>query len=164
MLFRVIESPKIHSEGDPPWAKKFFVVKFSAFSQCCHPFDRVKYGRVSRQVFWTTMAADGVLLIVVFLGPLEAAYRLQADPQGWFIRGWLLGLGWLAVTLAVCAFRLARRRLHDAAVSGWAMLWAAVPVIGWLWLIRLLVRPSFSGKTRFDEERQKSLSSKPLSS
>lgn len=110
------------------------------------------------------MAADVVLLIVAFFGPLEAAYRLQADPQGWFIRGWLLGLGWLAVTLAVCAFRLARRRLHDAAVSGWAMLWAAVPVIGWLWLIRLLVRPSFSGKTRFDEERQKSLSSKPLSS
>ena len=43
------------------------------------------------------MAADGVLLIVAFFGPLEAAYRLQSDPQGWFIRGGLLGLGWLAV-------------------------------------------------------------------
>lgn len=108
------------------------------------------------------MVSDVVLLAAAFFGPLEAAYRLQADPQGWFMRGWLLGVGWLAVTLAVCAFRLARRRLHDADISGWALLWTAVPIVGWLWLIRLLVRPSFPGKTRFDGECQKS--SKSLSS
>ena len=110
------------------------------------------------------MAADVGLLAAAFFGPLEVAYRLQADPLGWFMRGWLLGLAWLAVTLAVCAFRLARRRLHDTAVSGWALLWTAVPVIGWLWLIRLLARPSFPGQTRFDGGTQKSPSSKSLSS
>ena len=109
------------------------------------------------------MAADGMLLAAAFFGPLEAAYRLQVDPQGWFMRGWLLSFGWLAVTLGVCAFRLARRRLHDADSSGWALLWAAVPIVGWLWLIRLLVLPSFPGPTRFDGETQKS-SSKSLSS
>lgn len=106
------------------------------------------------------MAADAVLLAAAFFGPLEMAYRLQLDPQGWFMRIWLLSFGWFAVTLAVCAFRLARRRLHDIAISGWALLWAAVPVVGWLWLIRLLTQPSFPGKTRFDGEAQKSPSSK----
>lgn len=115
------------------------------------PLDRVKFGRVSRTVFWGTAAADGLLLAAAFFGPLEVAYRLQLEPEGWFMRAWVLGWGVLAVTLFVCLCRLARRRLHDAGRSGALLLWLLVPLAGWLWLGWLLTRPSVSGKTRYDE-------------
>lgn len=115
------------------------------------PFDRVTFGRVSRSVFWSTAAADVVLLAAAFLGPLEVAYQLQLEPTGWFMRAWVAGWGILAVTLGVCLLRLARRRLHDAGASGSALWWLLVPAAGWGWLFWLLAKPSVPKKTRYDE-------------
>ena len=39
------------------------------------------------------MAADVGLLAAAFFGPLEVAYRLQADPLGWFMPGLAFGVG-----------------------------------------------------------------------
>lgn len=34
------------------------------------------------------------------------------------------------------------RRMHDIGKSGWNILWIFLPVIGWIYLILLLIRPS----------------------
>jgi uncharacterized membrane protein YhaH (DUF805 family) len=34
------------------------------------------------------------------------------------------------------------RRMHDIGKSGWNFLWILLPVIGWIYLIILLIRPS----------------------
>ena len=115
------------------------------------PLDRVKFGRVSRAVFWSTAVVDVLLLVAAFFGPLEVAYQLQLEPEGWFMRAWVLGWGVLAVTLFVCLGRLARRRLHDVGRSGLSLLWLLVPLVGGLLIGWLLTRPSVTGKTRYDE-------------
>ncbi len=34
------------------------------------------------------------------------------------------------------------RRMHDIGKSGWMILWIFLPVIGWIYLIYLLIQPS----------------------
>ena len=114
-------------------------------------FERMKFGRVSRSVFWSTAAADVVLLAVAFMVPLEAAYQLQLEPTGWFMRIWLSSWICLALVLLKNFFRLARRRLHDVGNSGLGLFWVLVPAVGWLWLAWLLARPSVQGKTQYDD-------------
>lgn len=121
-------------------------VNFSDF----HPFDRVKTGRVGRRVLWCTALADVVILLAAFFAPLEIVYRLQVDPQGVFMRGWLLSFAVLFVTITMCFTRLTKRRLHDAGFSGWHILWILIPVAGWLGLIWLLMKPSVEEKTPWD--------------
>ena len=35
------------------------------------------------------------------------------------------------------------RRMHDIGKSGWNILWGLIPVIGWIYLIYLLIQPSY---------------------
>ncbi len=118
---------------------------------CIRPLDRVKFGRVSRTVFWSTAAADVLLIASAFFGPLEVAYQLQLEPEGWFMRTWIFSWGFLVVTLSVCLLRLARRRLHDAGFSGHALWWLMVPFVGWTRLGWLLIKPSVLGMTLYDK-------------
>ena len=93
-------------------------------------FDRCRFGRLSRRIFWETAAADAVVLLLTFFVPLEIAYRLFA-------------------VLSVCLFRAARRRLHDAGMSGIRLLLIFVPVVGWLLTAYFLAAPS-AGFNRWD--------------
>ena len=52
-------------------------------------FDRCRFGRLSRRIFWETAAADAVVLLLTFFVPLEIAYRLQLEPESLFLRVWL---------------------------------------------------------------------------
>ncbi|MCF7925973.1 MAG: DUF805 domain-containing protein [Candidatus Izimaplasma sp.] len=36
------------------------------------------------------------------------------------------------------------RRMHDIGKSGWNILWVFLPIIGWIYLIILLIKPSQS--------------------
>ena len=49
-------------------------------------FDRCRFGRLSRRIFWETAAADAVVLLLTFFVPLEIAYRLQLEPESLFLR------------------------------------------------------------------------------
>lgn len=77
-------------------------------------FDRCRFGRLSRRIFWETAAADAVVLLLTFFVPLEIAYRLQLEPESLFLRVWLCTWLILFAVLSVCLFRAARRRLHDS--------------------------------------------------
>ena len=37
-------------------------------------FDRCRFGRLSRRIFWETAAADAVVLLLTFFVPLYVAY------------------------------------------------------------------------------------------
>lgn len=50
-------------------------------------FDRCRFGRLSRRIFWETAAADAVVLLLTFFVPLEIAYRLQLEPRESFSAG-----------------------------------------------------------------------------
>ena len=112
-------------------------------------FDRCRFGRLSRRIFWETAAADAVVLLLTFFVPLEIAYRLQLEPESLFLRVWLCTWLILFAVLSVCLFRAARRRLHDAGMSGIRLLLTFVPVVGWLLTAYFLAAPS-AGFNRWD--------------
>ncbi|MBS1385418.1 DUF805 domain-containing protein [Duodenibacillus massiliensis] len=104
---------------------------------------------MSRRIFWETAAADAVVLLLTFFVPLEIAYRLQLEPESLFLRVWLCTWLILFAVLSVCLFRAARRRLHDAGMSGIRLLLIFVPVVGWLLTAYFLAAPS-AGFNRWD--------------
>ena len=83
-----------------------------------------------------------MVLLLTFFVPLEIAYRLQLEPE---LCTWLI----LFAVLSVCLFRAARRRLHDAGMSGIRLLLIFVPVVGWLLTAYFLAAPS-AGFNRWD--------------
>lgn len=105
-------------------------------------FSRIAWGRVSRGPYWLTIAAYALLELAAFFVPLEIFYRLQSDPTSWWVQGWIYALMILQLPVVIALARLTVRRLHDSGRSG-AWLWLlAVPVVGWLWLLVLLLAPS----------------------
>lgn len=105
-------------------------------------------GRASRSAYWwwalfnflVSLAAQ-ILDRALGLGPVGAdtTYGLRAG----VITG-LLGLALLLPSLAVGV-----RRLHDTDRSGWWLLIAIIPIIGWLVLIFFFVTPGTPGPNRY---------------
>ena len=111
-----------------------------------HFFDLTRLGRLSRAAFWCALLAHLFFLAVLFVVPFETAYRLQMQPDSSFV------LFWMNVFLVA--------RLHDANFSGWWLWLLAIPYLGWLAVLVLLLLPSASFPNRFDRfaepaERQK---------
>ena len=105
-------------------------------------------GRASRSAYWwwalfnilVSLAAQ-FLDRVLGLGPVGADtnYGLRAG----LLTG-LLGLALLLPSLAVGV-----RRLHDTDRSGWWILIALIPIIGWLVLLFFYVTPGTPGPNRY---------------
>ena len=95
-------------------------------------------GRINRSTFWL----KGVLPL--FAISLVAALIDRMIGAGSILAG-LVGLVLIIPNLAVAA-----KRWHDRDKSGWWMLIALVPIIGWIWV---LVETGFlagtSGPNRF---------------
>jgi uncharacterized membrane protein YhaH (DUF805 family) len=51
--------------------------------------------------------------------------------------------------ILVPSLAVAVRRLHDVGKSGWMLLIALVPCLGWVWLIILLVEDSQEGENKW---------------
>lgn len=85
-------------------------------------------GVAGRRAFWMFVLFN--FLISVALGLVLALVHLRP----------LAGLYSLAVLLP--SLGLAVRRMHDIGKSGWWLLAAVVPVIGWIYVIYLYCQPS----------------------
>lgn len=113
-------------------------------------FDRTSLGRVARKPYWLTMLAYAVLFFLAFEIPFETAYQLEMEPNSAFIlvcvNAWVL----LIFLSIIPIWRMTRRRLHDANLSGiWQwLIW--LPVVGWSVLAVLLMLPSSRSYNRFD--------------
>lgn len=89
-------------------------------------------GRARRKEYW--MYTLIYILIAIVLGFLDAMLG------GAGILGILLAIGLLVPSLAVTV-----RRLHDTDRSGWWVLVAFVPLVGWLVLLVFMVLAGTSG-------------------
>lgn len=93
-------------------------------------------GRASRPEFWWFMLF--VFIVNIITGVLDGVlFNAQ-------VLNTIAMLALLLPQLAVGA-----RRLHDIDRSGWWLLLAIVPVIGWIVLIYFNVQPSQPGDNRF---------------
>ena len=125
-----------------------------------HFFDLTRPGRLSRTAFWCAFLAHFFFLAVLFIVPFETAYRLQMQPDSSFVLFWMNVFLVALLAVLVPIKRLAVRRLHDANFSGWWLWLLAIPYLGWLAVLVLLLLPSASFPNRFDrfaepEERRK---------
>lgn len=80
-------------------------------------------GRARRREFWTFTLAN-LLIMLILLS----------------VRNSLAGFYLLAILLPTIAVGV--RRLHDVGKSGWMLLIALIPIIGWVWLLVLLATDS----------------------
>jgi uncharacterized membrane protein YhaH (DUF805 family) len=95
-------------------------------------------GRAGRPEFWWWVLASLLASVVVNL--LDYAIGMgDVMPLSS-----IYGLAILLPQLAVSA-----RRLHDIDRTGWWLLLALVPIIGWLVLIWFYIQPSTPGANRF---------------
>jgi uncharacterized membrane protein YhaH (DUF805 family) len=93
-------------------------------------------GRARRTEFW---------MFALFNVIISAVLSLLDNVIGTY--GVLSGLYSLAVLLPGIAVTI--RRLHDIGKSGVWILIAFVPVIGWIWLLILMVQDSQAGENQY---------------
>ena len=99
-------------------------------------------GRAQRAEYWyfylfNTLIAVGVILIDISIG----TYNADAGT------GLLHSMYVLCILLPSIA--VAVRRLHDIGKSGWMLLILLIPLIGFIWLIILLVKDSEPGDNQY---------------
>ncbi|MGN1209969.1 MAG: DUF805 domain-containing protein, partial [Duodenibacillus sp.] len=113
-------------------------------------YDRTYYGRVNRLDFWLTLIAYGVLFAALFEGIYRVVivWELEVDSAAVQTMFW----GWMLVMAAAVlpVWRLTRRRLHDAGLTGAWLALVFLPVVGWGLLSVLLALPTRSSGERFE--------------
>lgn len=112
-------------------------------------------GRASRSEFWWWVLVSGIVcsLLNILMTSSGRVYpslgHLTAEPV--VAIGYALFLLWIVAT-AIPSIALGVRRLHDANESGWLLLTVAIPVVGQLVLLFLLILgPNAEGR-RYDEQ------------
>ncbi|MEK7511677.1 MAG: DUF805 domain-containing protein [Patescibacteria group bacterium] len=94
-------------------------------------------GRATRSEYWFFVLFNFIISIV--LGIVAA---LIGD--NFNIIGMLYGLAVLIPGIAVSV-----RRLHDVGKSGWMLFLSLIPIIGFIWLLVLMVTGSNEGENKY---------------
>ncbi|MBG6179995.1 DUF805 domain-containing protein [Arthrobacter sp. CAN_A1] len=144
---RAVPDPPLwlpHYGASPKVAVERFVRKYATTS-----------GRASRSEFWWWVLVSGVVcsLLNILMTSGGRVYpsigHLTAEPV--VAIGYALFLLWIVAT-AIPSIALGIRRLHDTNESGWLLLTIAIPVVGQLVLLFLLILgPNAEGR-RYDEQ------------
>ena len=92
-------------------------------------------GRARRTEYWMYQLVN--VLVVIVVGLIARMLHLEVLSS-------LYSLAVLLPTLAVTP-----RRLHDTDRSAWWILIGLVPVIGWIWLIVLMVLEGNQGSNQY---------------
>jgi uncharacterized membrane protein YhaH (DUF805 family) len=100
-------------------------------------------GRASRSEYWYFFLI--YFVISILLGLLDAVLGIGVGTNMGLLSG-ILGLALLVPSLAVGV-----RRLHDIDKSGWWLLVAFVPLVGWIILLVFACRASDPGPNRFGD-------------
>ncbi len=101
-------------------------------------------GRASRSEYWWWALVYAVVYAVVLVGE----YAFPNGSLGYLALS-LLFLGWV-LAIIVPSYAVLSRRLHDANLSAWNILWWLVPFAGPIVLLVFLCRPSDPAGARFD--------------
>ena len=107
-------------------------------------------GRAHREEYWmfflfNLLFNSLVMTLDHFLG---TSYKFPSGYEGFYYSFGLLQIAYgLLILLPNLAVNV--RRLHDVGKSGWMILLAFLPVVGWIWLFVLLVTDSQPGDNQY---------------
>ena len=93
-------------------------------------------GRASRQEYW---------MFVLF----NIIFSLAANVLDYLLGTAMLFSGIYALAMLVPGLAVSVRRLHDVNKSGWMILVSLIPVIGWIWLLILMVTEGTPGENQY---------------
>ena len=111
-------------------------------------------GRARRKEFWSWFLFIWIMLFVLMyldtalgLGGTATAYR-TGNSVGFNMTGGLLSL-LFALAMFIPNIAVSVRRLHDVGKSGWFLLFALIPFLGWIYLLYLYVQPGMAGPNEY---------------
>lgn len=110
-------------------------MRFSAAVRHCFDNYATFKGRASRAEFW-------YFILFTFMCNLAALMLDSVIGMGLFSLIVLLAL-------IIPSWAVAVRRLHDSDLSGWWILLAIIPGIGWIFMVYFGLRPSTESMNRF---------------
>ena len=99
-------------------------------------------GRASRKEYWMFVLFNIIFAIVAMI--LDNILGTAMEGVGY---GLIYTLYMLAVLIPSIAVTV--RRLHDTARSGWWILIALIPFIGWIWLLVLMILEGNAGENKY---------------
>ncbi|MEI6552939.1 MAG: DUF805 domain-containing protein [bacterium] len=106
-------------------------------------------GRSRRSEFWFFALFSFIASLL-----LSIISNIAGDTNG------ILGLIYSLVVL-IPSIAVAVRRLHDTGRTGWWLLLAIIPIIGWIWLFVLYVLDSNSGDNKYGSNPKMTASAAP---
>ncbi len=99
-------------------------------------------GKLSRKEYWYfTIYALGVFLVICSLFAVNHQNLFSHTHSLWRLVVPVLA----GVALLIPSVGAAVRRMHDTGRSGWFVLAAIIPVIGTLWVLVMLLEPTYKG-------------------
>lgn len=126
------------------YKKEFHMAKFTnSLGDALTNFwtDYVGWGRATRSEFWWVYLFYDILAVYIITFISILLYGTD-----------LLGNIFLLAT-AIPGFCLTARRLHDTGRSAWNMLWALLPIIGWIILIVYECQPGQKSANKWGKPR-----------
>ncbi len=100
-------------------------------------------GRARRKEYWMFVLINTVISFVIgFIGGFIGGVLDMP------VIGSVLSLIY-TLALLVPSLAVGVRRLHDIGKSGWWLFISFIPVIGWIWIIVLLVTDSQTGENKW---------------
>jgi uncharacterized membrane protein YhaH (DUF805 family) len=99
-------------------------------------------GRSNRSEYWFYVLFNTIFLIVAML--LDSMLGLTFGAMSYGIFYCLYALATFVPGLSVLV-----RRLHDVNKSGWFILIALIPIIGWIWILVLLCTKGTEGENKY---------------
>lgn len=102
------------------------------------------YGRASRSAFWW------YYLFITVIGGVFGVIGGFVSGNGGVEQTWVgIIFDVLAAVVSVSLICAEIRRLHDINKSGWNLCWAFIPVLGAIYVLYLLCKPSFPNPNKY---------------
>jgi uncharacterized membrane protein YhaH (DUF805 family) len=144
------------STGDPvPLSAPFYGASFPiAFKRYWRKYATFT-GRASRSEYWWWALVSGVVGLILESIYVPSLLAARSGGHGIHMNAGIilftvLGGLWALATI-VPPLAMGWRRMHDADVSGLFLLPGLIPVVGWIFVLVLTLRPSNPAGTRFDK-------------
>jgi uncharacterized membrane protein YhaH (DUF805 family) len=107
-------------------------------------------GRARRKEYWMFVLFYALILISASIIDNITGWNFEYEMMGQTIS---TGYGWLYLITTLVHFFPALgavvRRLHDVGKSGWMYLIIFIPIIGFIWMLVLLVKDSQAGENKY---------------
>lgn len=107
------------------------------------------YGRASRSEYWWYWLFLFIVAIVITFIMLIIEHL-----PGFGVAFVSIFSGIIELFMSITILMAAIRRLHDIGKSGWNVCWSFIPIVGAIYVIVLLCRPSEQGANRYGEMPQ----------